>query len=140
MDTGRGRGRAWTMSQWYGLLLSVQQRDVWVLSSPSIGSTARLLPLVERWTQKDRHGSLSARNGPISPWGRPDNRDWQMHLLTSLPGISSVLAGRVLDRFQRVPLELTVTREELLTVEGLGPKKVDAILRCLRGDSGDSGG
>jgi ERCC4-type nuclease len=127
---GTYRG-SWTMAQWYGLLLSIQQRGVWVLNSPSIGATAKLLPLLERWTAKERHTSLTARNGPVSAWGRPDNRDWQMHVLTSLPGISAVLAGRVLDHFGRMPIEIAVSREDLLKVEGLGPKKVDAILKCL---------
>ena len=54
-------------------------------------------------------------------------------MLQSVPGISSVLAERIYAKLGN-PLTLSVTREDLLSVEGLGKKKVDALWR-LFGDS-----
>lgn len=128
---GRFGGKPWTSARWYGLLLGIQRRGCMVLTTKSTDGTARLLPVLEGWTSKERHGSTRGRPGPVSVWGRPDNRDWQIHLLTSLPGVGVELAERILAKFGRVPLRLDATRDELLEVEGIGPKKVDGILRCL---------
>ena len=79
---------------------------------------------------------MDVRPGPVSMWGKADNREWQMHLLQGLPGIGVEMAGRVLDELG-MPLQWSVTEEELLRVPGMGPKKVRAALAAvpMRGDS-----
>jgi len=54
-----------------------------------------------------------------------------MHVLQGFPGMGPELAGRVVDKFEGVPLTWTVSEDELQTVEGLGKKKSIAMYEAL---------
>ena len=112
------------------LLWSVRDRGVWVDQSDSLADTIALVQAFERWAKKPSHKALDTRPGPVTHWGKPDNADWQKHLLQGLPGIGTEMAGRIIDAVG-MPLRVGVTREELLAVPGLGPKRVEAILTCV---------
>jgi Fanconi anemia group M protein len=56
-----------------------------------------------------------------------DLRMVQERIVSSLPGVSSVLAGRLLDRFGSVERIFSASEEELSTVEGIGPRKAKEI-------------
>lgn len=121
-----------TRDQVRGLLWSVRARGIWVDFTDDLTDTIDTVRAFERWCKKPAHKSLSTRPAArqTGGWGSADNRDWQLHLLQGLPGIGIELAERILDTLG-MPLGFTVTREELLSVEGIGPKKVEKIMKCL---------
>lgn len=121
-----------TKRQLRAALWSVQARGVWVERTDSHQETAEALGWLQEWSRKDKHTGLIARPGPAgSAWGKIGNRDYQLHLLTSLPGVGVELAERILGHFGRVPLTLGVGEEELLEVKGLGKVKVKRIMEAL---------
>lgn len=123
-------GASWTREQHIRQLLSVQDAGVFVLSSSDTADTARVLLDFQGWVRKGDHTSLRGRGAMVSAWGTKDNRDYQLHILTSLPGIGLELATRILDSIGMI-VGLRATREQLLEVPGLGPKKVDGVIRAL---------
>lgn len=130
--TGHGHGGRITRSSIEALLWSVRARGVWVDHTDDLAHTIRFVQSYERWVRKGEHRSLDQRPGPVTTWAKPTNRDWQRHMLQGLPGVGVELADRIIDKVG-MPIGLKVTREELLAVEGVGPKKVDAIAACLGG-------
>ncbi len=54
-----------------------------------------------------------------------------MHVLQGFDGVGPQLAGRIYDEFKRMPLRWDVTREELAAVHGLGPKKLEALMKVI---------
>ena len=92
----------------------------------------------EAWTQKATHTALQGTRGgvPRNSWGRSTSRDYQIHLLTGLPGVGEELAGRVVDHFGKLPWMWTVTEEELCQVQGIGPKKARKMMEALDGTDG----
>jgi ERCC4-type nuclease len=125
---GTGFGQQWTREQWEGLIASVQLRGCWITSSANVGDTGRVLGILKRWSMKPRHASMHTRSGPVSLFGKPDNRDWQIHLLQGFEGIGYELAGRILDHFGGIPLQWTVSAGELKEIVGLGPKKIATMM------------
>lgn len=121
-----------TRDQVRSLLWSVRDKGIWVDQSDSLADTIALVTAFERWCKKPSHKALDLRPGPVSTYGKADNRDWQMHMLQGLPGIGLEMAGRIIDAVG-MPLRVGVTRAELLAIDGLGPKRVDAILNCVPG-------
>jgi DNA excision repair protein ERCC-4 len=130
---GNAWGRQWTRSHWWGLLMSVQEQGVGWFETRDVGETADCVRAIEAWSKKKTHGS--GRPGPKGIWGTsPTDRDWGVHVLTSFPGIGPEIAGRVFDRGGRVPLEWTITMEELMATEGIGKKRAAAMIKALRGE------
>lgn len=126
----KGFGRPWTMQQFRNLLRGVASQGVIVEQTASLKGTGDLVPELVRWTMKE-HRSLKGRPGPASVWGKADNRDYQVHLLQGLPGIGIELAERIIDQLG-MPLGWAVSKTELLSVPGLGKKKVDTVWAALK--------
>jgi ERCC4-type nuclease len=57
----------------------------------------------------------------------------QRYALEALPGISTKVAELLLAEFGSVRRVMTASKEELLQVKGLGPKKVEAVIKLLDG-------
>ncbi len=57
--------------------------------------------------------------------------DRQVFLLAGLPGVSDVLARRLLERFGSVAGAFNAPVRELAAVDGLGPQKASEIRRIL---------
>lgn len=57
----------------------------------------------------------------------------QAYVLESMPGISSKAAEMLLSHFGSVRKVMTASKSELLAIKGLGPKKVDNLLKVLDG-------
>jgi len=55
--------------------------------------------------------------------------EYQRRMVQGLPNVTSVLAERLLERFGSVQKVLTATREELMSVEGVGRVISEEILR-----------
>lgn len=130
-DNGNGAGRVkWTKSQHRGLCFSVSSQGVWVTTTDSASDTVEYAQQLEAWLRKEKHSLLVNRPGPETVWGRPDNRDFQRHLIMGLPGIGSDIAERIIDTVG-MPFGMRVTVEELMTVPGIGKKRAEQIVGCL---------
>lgn len=132
-------GAEWTRAQWAGLLWSVQEMGAWVSFTDDVAGTVEEVQWFFAWCARE-HRSLHTRPGPGSMWGaRATGEEWAQWALQGMPGVGPKLAARVMQAFGRVPLRWDVGRDELLAVEGMGPKKVDALWRLFNGsrDEGD---
>lgn len=139
--TGEGEmvaqyGRPWTLASWTAYLLTCWSRGFVVWATPNLVGTCTFVEHLHDWSRKDRHGALSGRE-PMGRgmWGTPLNREYGVYVLSSIDGIGPELAGRIYDTYG-IPLEWTVTDEQLAAVPGLGPKKIATMRRALeiRGD------
>ena len=120
-----------TVSHLLGVLLSVQSKGIWVIQTASLDETRLVLPLVEKWVGKHRHGSLMHRPNPQGEWGHVGNRDWGVHLLQSFNGMGYGTSGNVYDHFGCVPIKWAVTKEELMEVKGVGKGRAEALFKAL---------
>lgn len=120
--------------QYDGLLLSFQEEGVYVVFSSDITETPAVLARIQSWFQKARHGSLRTRPRGDYPWGDPRNRAYAVHVLQGFDPLGPVTAGAIHDQFGTIPLAWTVSREELLSVPGIGKGRADALLGSLDGD------
>jgi len=58
-----------------------------------------------------------------------DLSEYQRRMIRGLPNVTSVLAGRLLERFGTVQGVLSASKEDLLSVDGVGSVIADEILR-----------
>jgi ERCC4-type nuclease len=124
----------WTVKQWRGFLWSLASRGINVAYTSTTAETAEYVMQMADWSAKVRHTSVTARPKAVeSGWGQPSNRDWGVFLLQSFDGVGAGVAGDIWDHFGRVPLRWDVSREELLAIKGMGPKRVDKMLATLDG-------
>lgn len=126
-----GFGQAWTQAQWRGVQWSIRNAGVWVDYTVDPSDTADTIRLFERWTLKPDHTSLIRREKVEGLWGKPGSEDYARHLLMGLPGVGVELATRIVKRFGGVPWQWTVGEQELQEVEGIGPRKVKAMMEAL---------
>ncbi len=61
-------------------------------------------------------------------------REFQEHIVASLPGVDYVLAKRLLKRFKTVEKVITANEEELTSVQGIGRKKAKKIREVLQSE------
>lgn len=125
----------WSQKHHRGVLMSAQMRGVIVLGTASHLETLDAIIQMEEWSKREQHVSslLYRGNGKGDDWGDLSHRATAVHFLSGCPGLGVELAGRIFDHFGCVPIGLTVTREQLLEVKGLGKKKVDQIMSVLKG-------
>lgn len=126
----KGFGKPWTRRQHRGLLWSVREKGVWVEWTDGAEDTVVACRELEAWVRKGKHGSLERRPGPESVWGQLTNRDYARHVVMGLPGVGPELAGRIVDTFG-MPFGWKVSVEELMTVNGIGRKKAESMLKAL---------
>lgn len=113
------------------LLWSIRAAGVWVDWTDNVTDTGELALAFQDWCRKGTHKSLNVRAGVRSSWGTANNRDYQAHLLQGLPGVGGELADRILDTVG-MPIGLKPGAEkQLLTVKGLGKKKLAGIMAAL---------
>lgn len=122
-------------TQFMSGLWAMQARGVMLTTSTSIRQTAGLVKMLEAWTQRETHGSLGQTRDvvPKNNWGRADNRAFQVHLLTGLPGVGVEMAGRIVDHFGGVPWTWEVTEEQLMEVEGIGKTRARRMMEAIGG-------
>lgn len=123
----------WSRKQWDGLLLSVQSRGVWLMHTKDLTGTIAFVLELHEWANKDSHASLYRRPKPANVWGERDNNDSQLWLLQAVDGIGPKQAQRIVEHFGRVPLQWSVTRDEMLQVKGIGKETVAKMWRLLDG-------
>lgn len=120
-----------TQKQYRGMVYSLSRLGVTVLHSKDHAGTAAEVAYLMEWSAKERHNSLLRRPGPVGRWGKADNREYQEHLIMGVPGVGPELAGRILDKFGKVPMQWTVDASQLMEVEGIGKMKAAAMLEAL---------
>lgn len=124
----------WTRTQHNGLIWSVQSRGVWVNTSDDLTDTIAWLSLFQKWLEKDRTkgSSLETRPKGRDEFGKEARgRDFGIHLLQSFPGVGREVAGNVVDHFKGVPLQWTVSAEELKQVKGIGEGRAKQLTSML---------
>jgi len=122
-----------TIRQLHGLLFSIMFEfkvpSIWVAD---MGDTADVLINLEAWAKKAKHTSLKSRPGPDrSSWGSTSEKHLAQHVVQGFPGVGQELAGRIVDKFEGVPLTWTVDVDEMMTVEGIGKKKAEGMFGAL---------
>lgn len=121
----------WTRSQHRNYFHSVQLRGIHVVYTDNVTDSIQYLMDLQLWSNKVDHNSLDTRPGPTgSGWARVTNRDYQVHLLTSLPNVGPKTAKAILD-VVGMPFLLTSTREELMAVPGIGATMADRIIKVF---------
>jgi len=68
-------------------------------------------------------------DGPIAPWQEPS---LVVKLASVLPGIGSKLAYRVAEEFESIAEMIDAPAERWQTVEGIGPKRAEQLVRAIR--------
>lgn len=122
----------WTRDQHLGLLFSIQSQRLWVNSSESLSESREYLSRLEKWMVKETHKGLNTRPKPQTSWGQLTDRDFGIHLIQGIDAIGPGVAGAIFDRFG-VPFTLTVTKKDLESVPGVGPKRAEKIVRMFSG-------
>lgn len=123
-------GFRWTRSSHRGYLWSVRQAGVWVEATDGLSQTVELVPHLATWSNKTEHGSITRRASAPASWGAASNRDYQLWILQSLPGVGPKVAAAILDTLG-MPLAWTVGELELMSVPGVGKKMARSILAAL---------
>lgn len=97
-----------------------------VLQTRDALETARFLVAIAKREQQREGRKIALRPGkPLA------DVDRQLFLLSGLPGISDVLARRLLERFGSVQAAFNAPVRDLAAVEGVGPAKASEIRRVL---------
>lgn len=122
----------WTREQHLGLLFSIQSGGVWVNSSDSLMESREYLSRLELWMMKMDHKGINVRPKPQTAWGQLKDKDWGVHFIQGIDGIGPGVAGAIFDKFG-VPFGLTVSKEDLESVDGVGPKRAEKIVRMFNG-------
>jgi ERCC4-type nuclease len=130
LSTSRSK---WTRAQHLGLLFSIQSTGLWVNSSQDIQESLAYLSQLESWMMKKKHAGIMTRPKPTTLWGTRNDRDWGIHVIQSFDGIGPGVAGAIFDRYG-VPLRWTVSKEDLESVAGVGPKRARKMWETLNGD------
>ena len=123
----------WSLAQQLGVMFSVQAQGVWVVRTDDIADTASCVLMLKAWLEKGEHSGLRQRPKATGEWGKPSSRDWQKHLLSGFDGIGGGVAEKIIDHFGKVPIQWSVTREELMQVKGLGKTRVEKLMGALDG-------
>ena len=122
-----------TLSQMHGLLFTVMFEfgvpSIWVAN---MDETIAVLRALESWSKKKKHTSLKSRPGPEKNlWGSLTDKHMAQHIMQGFPGVGPELASRMIEKFECVPLTWTVGMDELMSVEGIGKKKAEAMYGVL---------
>jgi len=113
-------------------LFSVQSSNIWINSTESLTETREYLLYLEKWMMKGEHKGINIRPKPLTKWGHRDDRDFGIHFIQGLDSIGPKVAGAIFDRFG-MPFSLTVTKGDLESVPGVGPKRAEKIWKLFNG-------
>lgn len=134
---GNGYGIGWSIAQHRGMLWSVMLKGLWVDTTDSITETRVWLKMMEQWAGKGKHSALDRRPAAFGAWGKPDSREFGLHLLQGLPNVGPELAARIYDYFKGVPWKWDTTVEELMKIPGVGKKRANEMITTLHPMAGN---
>jgi len=123
----------WTKQQLRNLLRSVWRvHGVMVERTTDINDTVSAVLELEEWFKKDTHQSLLTRHKHNKDsWGLANNREMARFLLQGFPGVGGTLACEIFDTFSCIPLQWSISKEELMEVPGIGVKRAQALWKVL---------
>lgn len=115
-----GYGKKFTRASLEGVMWSLQASGFWVTRTDSAQGTVSTLAHLDAWMAKPSHKGLTSRPNPRSEFGTAANtRDWQIHLMQSLPGLGFSHARDIVDHYGGLPLRLK-DGVDLTEVRGVG--------------------
>jgi len=126
-----GYGQQFTKAQFLGMLWSVRNEGVHVDFTADTQGTLEYIQMLGRWSSKRRHGSIMTRPGPVSQWGSVTHEGFAIHIMQGFEGIGLDKARAIVKFFGGLPLALTVTRSELMSVPGIGKGLADKLIAQL---------
>lgn len=128
--------RRFTYSQLIGILATIMfEFGFPVLWVRDMKATMEALVSLEAWADKKQHVSLLRRTGPPKDaWNRISNEAYGAHVIQSFPGMGPVKALRFNKHFGGVPLQWTVTRDQMMEVPGIGRGQADRLWEALEHD------
>jgi ERCC4-type nuclease len=107
-----------------GVLLAASDLGILVVRSTSRSDTANwLVALARRSTRPPVHRVRPAYAQRAQPLGD----DIPQAMLAAVPGISTMIARTLLRRFGSVVSVLAASDEELMSVKGMGPQRIEAL-------------
>lgn len=128
----RDRGQEYTRRQWRGLLWSIAAAGITVLHTDGPLSTVDMLLDLHAWSMKDKHLTLKQRPGaPSDDWGQRGSADWARHMLQGFDGIGPETAEAIIKEYG-LPLQWTVSEQDLLAVAGIGKVRAEKLVRALQ--------
>lgn len=127
----------WTTAQHYGILASCQLKGIWYFESRNQEHTVAIARQLMVWSKKEAHNSLESRPF-ISQWGQSKDEGYLLFLLQGIPGMGVELARRVIAKYGN-PLGWKISKEDLMSIDGIGAKKAEKMWLALEKESGPSG-
>lgn len=112
----------------YGAMASILvDFGIPILTTKDEAETADVLFSIAKREQSDSKRDIAVRHDKVSM--SDDER--LRFIVEGLPGVSAVLAKRLLDRFGTIHALVNASRAELMEVDGVGSKTADEILRLV---------
>lgn len=126
--TGSWTGtQRWTRPQMFSYLASVQARGFWLVQTDELADTIRAIDSLVGWSNKDKHQALDTP--PIVPKANRD--EWVLQM--KCPGIGPEMTKRLIEaNGGKLPLELTMTEDEIRRVKGWGPKRAKQLVNAFK--------
>lgn len=103
------------------------------LWTQSIEDTVQTIQTIYDYCAKATSSSSLTGRVRKMKWGDGTAREFAVFFAEGIPGIGRTRAEALVEKFGGLPIQLTVTRDQLLEVEGIGPKAADSIIRALGG-------
>jgi ERCC4-type nuclease len=128
------RASNFSFDSFRGILLGIQAQNCHVIYSESVDDSVRRIKQLESFWNKEHFGL--SRPKPSGDWGKADTHEFQIHILTSFPGVGRKMAERILSHFNGIPIHWDCEEWQLTEIEGIGDKKAKSIYQCLRGKNG----
>lgn len=124
--------KSWSAKQHRGVLMSAQMKGVVVVQSRNHLDTCDAIHHMYEWSNKQDHASsLLYRGNGKSEWGELTDESTAVHLMSAFPGIGTELARRIFQAFGRVPIQWSVSEEELAAIHGIGKKKLESLMKLM---------
>lgn len=122
-----------TLGALRSIITQLQIRGLIVHTTADINDTVQLVLSITNYLAKPSHRSLDRRPSARSPWGTVNSKAFAIHLLQSFPSIGPELADRIYSHFNStVPIQWTVTEQQLREVAGIGPQLASRLITALR--------
>ena len=121
-----------TRSSHQRYMLSMAEAGWWIFHVSTMRETIQFIEDTATWSMKPTHNSTATRPGAPRPlWGKRGTLDFQSWLLQGFPGVGPEMAGKILAHFDGLPLQWGVTKEQMLEVDGVGPKTIERLWEAL---------
>lgn len=131
----RGHGPGVAYSGVIKQMLTIANTGIRVLFTEDERRTAEVIMAAFKWSMVATHSTGANRPAPTNDWGKPTNRDWQVHLLQGIDGVGRKTAEAILDTLGYCPLRVTASEEELRSVPGIGKVLARRIIASVNGET-----